>query len=93
MHDGAYPPTHDDINIYISCARVTKGRLYESRSEIIIIVDLRLNVSSFAHNCGSVVDDGKQFDDDDYYYYYYYNYNIIIIIIIINHQINHPIII
>ena len=41
-----------------SCVRVTKGRLYDSRVRDHVIVHLGLNVSSFAHNCGCVVDGG-----------------------------------
>ena len=39
-----------------SCVRVTKGRLYDARVRDHVIVNLGLNVSSFAHNCGCVVD-------------------------------------
>ena len=39
-----------------SCVRVTKGRFYDSRVRDHVIVHLGLNVSSFAHNCGCVVD-------------------------------------
>ena len=41
-----------------SCVRVMKGRLYESRVRD-HVVHLGLNVSSFAHNCGRVVDGGN----------------------------------
>ena len=41
-----------------SRARVTKSRLYESRVRDRVIVQLGLNVSSSAHNCGCVVDGG-----------------------------------
>ena len=35
-----------------SCVRMTKGKLYNSRVRDRIIVNLGLNVSSSAHNCG-----------------------------------------
>ena len=38
-----------------SCARVTKGRLYESRVRD-HVVHLGLNMSSSTHNCGCMVD-------------------------------------
>ena len=41
-----------------SCAKVTKGRLYDSQARDHVIVRLGLNVSSSAHDCGCVVDDG-----------------------------------
>ena len=43
----------------MSCVRVTKGGLYESRVRDHVAVHLGLNVSSFAHNCGCVVDGGN----------------------------------
>ena len=43
----------------LSCARVTKSRLYDSRVRDHVIVHLGLNVSSSAHNCGCVVDGGN----------------------------------
>ena len=42
-----------------SCTNVTKGKLYCSRDSDHAIVHLGLNVSSSAHNCGCVVDDGN----------------------------------
>ena len=42
-----------------SCVRVTKGRPYDSRVRDHVIVQLGLNVSSSAHNCGCVVDGGN----------------------------------
>ena len=36
-----------------SCVRVTKDRIYDSWVRDHVIVHLGLNVSSFAHNCGS----------------------------------------
>ena len=42
-----------------SCVRVTKGRLYDSRIRDHVTVHLGLNVSSFAHNCGCMVDGGN----------------------------------
>ena len=39
-----------------SCVRVTKGRLYDSQVRDHVIVHSGLNVSSFAHNCGCMVD-------------------------------------
>ena len=42
-----------------SCVRVTKGKLYDSRVRNHIIVHLGLNVSSFTHSCGCVVDGGN----------------------------------
>ena len=42
-----------------SCTNVTKGRLYNSRVSDHVIVHLGLNASSFAHNCGCVVDGGN----------------------------------
>ena len=41
-----------------SCARVTRGRLYESRVRD-HVVHLGLNASSSARNCGCVVDGGN----------------------------------
>ena len=38
---------------------MTKGKLYGSRDSDNAIVHLGLNVNSFAHNCGGVVDGGK----------------------------------
>ena len=42
-----------------SCTNVTKGKLYGSRDSDHAIVNLGLNVSSSAHNCGCVVDGGN----------------------------------
>ena len=42
-----------------SCTNVTKGKLYGSRDSDHAIVHLGLNVSSFAYNCGCVVDGGN----------------------------------
>ena len=42
-----------------SCTNVTKGKLYGSQVSDHAIVDLGLNVSSSAHNCGCVVDGGN----------------------------------
>ena len=39
-----------------SCTNVTKGKLYGSQVSDHAIVHLGLNVSSFIHNCGCVVD-------------------------------------
>ena len=41
-----------------SCTKVTKGKLYDSRVRDQVIVHLGLNVSSSAHNCGCMVNDG-----------------------------------
>ena len=38
-----------------SCVRGTKGKLYDSQVRDHVIVHSGLNVSSFAHNCGCVV--------------------------------------
>ena len=42
-----------------SCTNVTKGKLYGSQDSDHAIAHLVLNVSSFAHNCGCVVDGGN----------------------------------
>ena len=40
------------------CARVMKGRLYDSRVRDHVVVHLGLNVNSSTHNCGCMVDGG-----------------------------------
>ena len=42
-----------------SCVRVIKGKLYDSWVRDHDIVHLGLNVSSYTHNCGCVVDGGN----------------------------------
>ena len=42
-----------------SCVRVAKGKLYETRFRDHVGVHLGLNVNSFTHNCGRVVDSGN----------------------------------
>ena len=42
-----------------SCTKMTKGKLYSSRDSEHAIVLSGLNVSSFAHNCGCVVNGGN----------------------------------
>ena len=42
-----------------SCTNVTKGKLYGSRDSDHAIVNLGLDVSSSAHNCGCVIDGGN----------------------------------
>ena len=46
-------------NLGHSCTNVTKGKLYDSRVSDHAIVHLGLNVSSFAYNCGCVVNGGN----------------------------------
>ena len=41
-----------------SCTKGTKGKLYDSRVSDHATVYLGLNVSSYAHNCGCVVEGG-----------------------------------
>ena len=52
-----------------SCARVTKSKLYDSRSRDHVVVHLGLNVSTSAHNCGCVVDGGSATAAMSIYYY------------------------
>ena len=47
------------IQLGHSCVRVTKGRLYDSQVRDHVIMHLGLNVSSFAHNCGCMVNGGN----------------------------------
>ena len=57
-HDMTHPIFGSYCKLGHSCARVMKSRLYDSRVSDHAIVQLGLNVSSSAHNCGCVVDGG-----------------------------------
>ena len=47
------------VRMVSSVTQVTKGKPYDSRVSDYAIVHLGLNVNSFAHNCGCVVDGGN----------------------------------